>query len=265
MDVCYPEGTEWSCAFDAETLAEMRADPDKGPLLERSEALAWSSLASLLAFRLSLCPSLIRPCLKKCGGRTWDVSPVGGFGDFSPYISNGKWYNGCGCVTDCSCTSLCEVVMPAEVGGIAEVKVDGAVLDPTAYRVDNGNRLVRTDGGCWPSCQNMALDDTEAGTFSVSYYPGLAPNDLLRYAAGLLAAEFYLACSGKECRLPTGVTQISRAGVSMEVQTGLFAGGSTGITEVDAIIRIYNPSALKGPSRVLSPDRGTARTSTWRS
>lgn len=259
VDICYPDGTDWSCLGTEEELAAL--DP---AIQERSEALAWTTLASLTGFRVALCPSVIRPCLAKCSTQTWYTAPVGSDAAFGPYLSNGKWYNGCGCKTsDCSCVDLCEVIMPSEVGGIVEVTLDGATLDPTAYRVDNGNRLVRTDGGCWPSCQDMAAPTTEVGTFAVSYYGGIAPNDLLRYAAGVLAAEFYKACSGKDCRLPSGVTSIVRSGISMQVQSSLFIDGTSGIPEVDAVIHTYNPHGLRSRPRVMSPDSNRARMTTW--
>jgi hypothetical protein len=263
VDVCYPDGTDWLCSYTQEELDEMRADPDVLRVMERAEALAWSTLSALLGYRLSLCPVVLRPCLSGCiGGTTWEEAPVHGSA-FAPYVAGGQWYNACGCKTDCSCTALCEVVMPSPVGGIAEVWMDGALLDSSAYRVDNGNRLVRTDGECWPVCQDMTLDAAVGGAFTVSYYPHLAPNDLFRYAAGVLAAEYYKACSGKQCRLPQGVTSISRNGISMEIPSGLFPNGATGLREVDPIIRIYNPNGLKMPSRVMSPDSPRGRVQTW--
>jgi hypothetical protein len=263
VDVCYPDGTDWLCSYSQEELDEMQADPDVLRVMERAEALAWSTLSALLGYRLSLCPVLLRPCLTRCiGGTTWQEAPVHGSA-FQPYVAGGRWYNACGCKTDCSCTSLCEVIMPTPVGGITEVWMDGGLLDPSAYRVDNGTRLVRTDGDCWPTCQDMTLDTDLGGAFTVSYYPHLAPNDLFRYAAGVLAAEYFKACSGKQCRLPQGVTSISRNGITMEIPSGLFPNGATGLREVDPIIRIYNPNGLKMPSRVMSPDSPRGRVQTW--
>jgi hypothetical protein len=355
-DICYPPGADWSCAYTPEEIAAL--DP---VVKERAEALAWNTLQALIGFRLSLCPVALRPCLAGCNRHTWDAAPVTTGGTFQPYNYGGQWYNGCGCTGDCSCTMLCEVVMPSPVGGIESVMLDGAVLAPSAYRVDNGNRLLRTDGSCWPTCQDMtkpgeaqyesivtvdqpaeslrwtrngnlvtvegvfdqvaggnfdstipykprySVNTTIAGTagggsfnlaagqytlsgggpagmlpftltfetsepegptdaqgsFIVSYYPNLAPNDLLRYAAGMLAIEYYKACSGAQCRLPSGVTNVSRAGLTMDIPSGLFPGGATGLREVDPIIRIYNPSGLKSPPRVMSPDSARGRVQTW--
>jgi hypothetical protein len=262
-DICYPPGADWSCAFTQEELDEMLAVPETATVMERADALAWSTLAALTGYRLSLCPIQLRPCVARCiQGTTWQTAAVES-GGLSPFVSEGRWYNGCGCTTDCSCTSLCEIRMPSEVGGIDAVWLDGVELEKSSFRVDNGNRLVRLDGECFPACQDMTINDRTLGGLWVSYYPGVAPNDLFRYAAGVLAVEFFRACSGKDCRLPSGVTNITRAGITMEIAPGTFPGGFTGIAEVDAVIRVYNPFALKSPPRVLSPDRRVGRIPTW--
>lgn len=273
MDVCYPSGTDWTCAFTAEELIELQAVPETLAVLERSEALAWSTLASLTGYRLSLCPVVLRPCSLRCGTQTWDQAPeIGGSwngipssGVFAPYMSGGSWFNGCGCLNfdTCSCTIVREILLPFAVGGIAEVFLSGAILDPTAYRIDNANRLVRMDGGMWPICQDMNLPADDDDAFTIKVYPGVGPNDLLRYAAGVLAFEFYKACTGGACRLPTAATTVTRNGITMDIPSGLFPNGGTGIREVDAVIRIYNPHGLRSPGRVMSPDMRQGRMQTW--
>lgn len=258
MAMCYPDSTDWSCAGTPEEIAEL--DP---AIKARSEMLAWSSLARLTGFRLALCPTVLRPCRTRCAPQTWMAAPVDGFGEggFSPYIENGLWFNACGCRRDsCGCGVIRELVLPdQEVTGVT-VKISGVALDPSAYRVDNGNRLVRMDGESWPLCQDMNLPDGEDGTFSVSYYVGVGPDDALNYAAGLLAAEWYKACNGRDCSLPQSATKVVRQGVSFEVPT--FDIGTSGLREVDAIVAMYNPHKLKSPPRVLSIDslRGRKRT-----
>jgi len=262
--ICYPPGADWSCAYSVEDLSEIHADPVTHALADRADALAWMTLQALSGYRLSICPQVLRPCIARCVEQTWDTAIVGSDGTYTPYISQGRWYNACGCKTnDCSCTSLCEVVLPAEVGSIESVMFDGAVLDPSAYRVDNGTHLVRTDGECWPYCQDMTLSADEPGSFVLTWWPGIAPNDLFRFAAGVLAVEYYAACQGKDCRLPSGVTSIARSGINLTIEGGSFPSGYTGIPEVDAVIRIYNPYTLKSPARVLSPDRPRGRVQTW--
>jgi len=359
--ICYPDSTDWSCVPQT-TVDEL--DPE---MKERAEALAWSTLAGLTGHFFSTCPITVRPCRKTCapGWRSWAPVPAYSGGSFQPHIDPaGYWVNSCMCASDpCSCGPIHEIVLPGPVGSIVEVLIDGAVLHPSAYRVDNGNRLVRQDGADWPACQDMNkpggpvyepviienLSNTmtvtregqlvqivvepteppqggmfagtlpyvvrggsqtnvydEAGvnvgvfvlgggtadiggssgpgfvpfrivyettdapaspdmtsTFSVEYYRGTGPNTMLDYAAGVLAWEFYQACSGNDCRLPAGVTSVSRQGVSFQIATGMFANGMTGIREVDAIIGIYNPNGLKAPPYVSSPDLKPGRVTTY--
>ena len=258
MNICYPSTTDWSCAGTPEEILEL--DPG---MKARSEALAWLSVQRLTGYRLSLCPTVLRPCAKKCNPDIWIEAGVDG--GFQPYISGGKWYNACGCGQrdSCGCGAINEIVLPVgSVGGPVVVRIGGATLNPSAYRVDNGNRLVRQDGQPWPLCQDMNLPDGAEGTFSVEYYPGVGPDSALSYAAGLLAVEFYKACSGNECALPSGVANVTRQGISFQIPAGIFEDGRSGIREVDLIISSYNPHRLVTPSRILSPDsrRGRIRT-----
>jgi hypothetical protein len=154
----------------------------------------------------------------------------------------------------CSCGSLSEIVLPGLVSEMWQVRIDGVLLKTSDYRVDNGNRLVRTDGKSWPSCQYLDREVTEVGTMVVSYVPGIKPSAAGLWAAGVLTCEFAKACSGGKCRLPSSVTSIARQGISMDISTGMFADGMTGIREVDAYLTSINPNALRQPPRVWSPD-----------
>lgn len=272
VDVCYPDGADWTCAYSVEELETMRGDPLVAEKMDRADALAWSTISALTGYRLSICPIVLRPCAARCSLPTWYVAPVldsfsglPGDGAFNPFMRNGGWFNGCGCAgpSACSCTSIHELILPSEVGRIEEVTIDGVILDPAEYRVDDGNRLIRMDGLGWPSCQDFNAEAGTEGSFTVSFFPGVAPNDLTRYAAGVLATEYFLACDGKECRLPTGVTTVTRAGMSMQIEAGSFPGGMTGIPEVDAVIRVYNPYGIKARAKALSPDVPRGRFQTW--
>lgn len=276
--ICHPE-TDWGCAYTDEQLEEMRGDERKAKAMERAEALSWYSLASLTAYQIGVCPIDIRPCSARCApAGSWMVAPVGGGSTaglptltiglaFTPHITGGNWVNSCGCGTgDCSCGSLDEVFLPGPVGAIESVKIDGEIIDPTRYRVDEGNRLTSLDPTLvWPGCQDMTSGPDDEGSFIVSYYRGAAPNEMTRFAAGMLAVEFYKACvNDSKCRLPRGVRTVTRGGTSYEVDTTLFENGYTGIPEVDAVIRMYNPNRLKGGARVLSPEsRANGRRTTW--
>lgn len=278
MTMCYPSTTDWGCAYTPEQIAEMRSSPEKLASMEWAEMLAWGTIASLAAYRIGVCPTVVRPCAAQCAGTgTWIEAPVGGSAaiglpvmtigsTFVPYLSGGSWYNACGCHSrnDCSCGALSEVMLPGPVGDIESVTIDGVVLDRAAYRVDGGNMLVRLDGDEWPICQDMSAAGDAAGGFQVSYYRGAAPNMLTQRAAGILASELFKACTGAKCRLPSKVTNVSRAGVTYEIEPGLWPNGMTGIREVDAVIHLYNPNGLRQPPRVLIPElRDKPRCKTW--
>ena len=270
MTLCVPPGADWTCAYSAEQLAVMRAHSDTAAKMERSEALAWISLHRLSGGRIGVCPITVRPCAASYSAAgTWTAAPAGGIGPFypgstswSPYINaQGAWVNGCGCTSGCGCgPALSEVILPGPVGRIVEVWLNGAVVNPSRYRVDNGNRLVATDPDLtWPASQNLMQDAHGTEAFSVTYYQGTPPTDVTLWAAGLLAVEFYKACtSDKSCRLPSGVRSITRQGVSYEIRTDMFEDGKTGIREVDTLISALNPYGLRSRPVVYSPDRARA-------
>lgn len=237
-----------------------------GAVQDRATFMAWETLRLLTGFRVGNCPVTLRPCMKSCWeAHTWETYPAGARGGLSPHVIGGQWYNiGCGCKTDsCSCVAICEILLPGEVAEVEKVTVDGMVLDPEVYRVDNGYRLVRLDGACWPLCQHMEKPLTDIGTYGVTFTPGVSAtnNPWVQSAAGALACEFAKASSGSACRLPANVTRITRQGVTMDLATNPYPGGLTGLREVDSLIARYNPYRLTGPSVVYSPDRRVGRTS----
>lgn len=229
----------------------------------KAEALAGGTLWALTAHQIGGCPVDLRPCAKNCGQwSSYMAAPVmsgtagalgAQVGPWWAHIEQGQWVNTtCGCTTDCSCSWVPEVRLPA-AGIVYEVRIDGAVLDPSAWRVDDGVSLLRLDGGKWPKCQDMAAGPTAEGSFVVVWKEGSAPDGLVAWAAGLLAVEYAKACMGLDCGLPEGVTSISRQGVSWDIATSLFDEGLTGIREVDAVVRIFNPYGLRTPSQVWTP------------
>jgi hypothetical protein len=274
---CIPDTTDWACAFSDEQLADMRANSaDK---MHRSEALAWTSLARLCGYQIGVCPEEVRPCSARCASSslTWMQATVdsGHTGalpartigrSFTPYVTGGNWVNGCGCSSgsSCDCVELESVYLPGPVGDIVSVKLDGVILSPAFYRVDNGTQLVNLDPGTpWPTCQPANAAPNEG--LVVNYYRGAAPNELTNYAAGVLAAEFFKACTGdKKCRLPSGTISVVRGGTTIELEPDLTAALKR-IPEVGAVVAIYNPHSLAGPLRVLSPDVRNTRQPTWRS
>jgi hypothetical protein len=213
----------------------------------RALVLAWDTMRLLSGGRVGHCRTTMRPCLSEdaCDA-CWE----------GPRIWDGCWRNmACG-GPRCSCTHLYEIIFPGAVAEVCAVSIDGKITNPNIWRLDNKQRLVRVDGGPWPSCQDMNADCDKPGSVCVEYIPGIRLDTAGSFAAGILACEFAKACDGVggKCRLPSGVTSLVRQGVSMTFNEGLFANGQTGIREVDSYIRSINPYGLVIPPKVWSVD-----------
>lgn len=253
MSICYPATTNWN-GFELPTTPTV---PQQAQI-HLAEALAWEALKTLSGGRLAICPVTVRPSRRDSRFGTYYVAPVSGSGgSFRPHIAvDGEWVNSwCGDDFDCGCTGVEEVKLPGPVGRVIEVVVDNIAVDPSAYRVDDGYRLVRQDGGSWPYAQNMNLPAGSVGTFSVTYIQGAVIDELWDYAAGVLAAEFWKVITGaKGCRLPKNVQAVTRQGVTFDMNITMFDNGTTGIQEVDSIVARLNPFKLKVPAMVASVD-----------
>lgn len=242
----------------------------------QANAVSWATeiLDALTGRQFSQCPVNYRPCGPRCrtsfGYLTWPVgspqSSGGGLPWIIPYIDSGVWRN-CHCSGGCSCSARCEVPFPGPVASVEEVLIDGVALDPTAYRLDYHRGvpvLVRTDGECWPQCQDMELGPEDVGAFTIVYRPGAALPKAGEIAAGLLACEFAKACAGQDCALPQQLSSLSRNGIEVTVvdPTTLLEDGRTGIANVDLWIKTVNPFRRPRSSTVWTPDRPGPRYST---
>ena len=214
-------------------------------------------------YQFGPCQMTIRPCRKDC--YDMDVWPYGSTGLYwqwgmwpRPFWYNGVWYNlTCGqCTTGCSCSVISEALLPAPVNQIVQVKVDGAVLPTSAYRLDDYRKLVRL-GGMWPICNDLSKADTEVGTWSVTLTIGMDVPQLGLIALGELTEQISrLLCADEACVLPKPTQQIIRQGVTMNFldPTEIFANGQIGLYLTDMFISAMNPNHLQSRSGVYSPD-----------
>ena len=261
-----------TCAWTIDTSCCSGWD-DYSPEIQAT-ATDWATgiLDALTGRQFAQCPVVIRPCGKRCGfyggylTYPVDSAQASGLGApwMVPYIGAGGVWRNCTCGGGCTCRARCEAYLPGSVAEILEVKVDGVVIDPAAYRLDNhsGPVLVRTDGECWPECQDMNLLDDEAGTFSIRYTPGAPLPRIGQIAAGELACQFAKACAGAgDCTLPQQLQSLSRNGVQVEVVDPnlLMDNGLTGYPNVDLFIKAVNPRRLQRGPRVLTPDLPATR------
>lgn len=223
---------------------------------EQAAATSYATIAlwARTGRQYGTCPITVRPCGRYCnddgiGGWYW------GNGTWLPYIVDGFWYN-CPCgPAFCSCEPTCRVYLPGPVASVTSVTVDGVLVDPATYRVDNDAWLVRTGAGnCWPVRQDFDVD-SGVGTMFVVYERGETPPLALLAAAGTLACEYAKACKNLACRLPAYITGLTRQGVDFTAvdPTVLLENGFTGLWEVDGLIRDLNPSMLTSRPRLRYP------------
>lgn len=168
-------------------------------------------------------------------------------------------------------------VNPAEVelssypvNAVSLVKIDGVVIPPAEYYIQDYRTLVRvridgttppTERYGWPSFQRIDLPDTQPGTFSVTYTYGRDVPEDGKLAAMVLGAELAKAQAGMNSALPRRVTSIMREGVSMTVLDShdFLEEGRTGLYEVDLFLKSVNPNKNAGRAQVWSPDIGRSR------
>jgi hypothetical protein len=262
QDVPWPEFgpcQPWIDCGDIRAVCEAEGDD---ALLDGIAAMA-SQIMFLISGRqyTGNCERTVRPCetvQNACWGGmngwvgwpwawTWDGGSWG-------------WYDSMGC--HCGCKALSRVMLPGyPVTTITEVKIDGIVQAAATYRLDEWQFLTRMRDPAeptiplfWPACQIMDLDDTESGTWSVSYLSGVAPPLAGKAAATALACELL---PGADCKLPTNAVRIVRQGLTIERLQPLaqmLLRGETGIVAIDAFMAAYNPNRLRRRPAIWSPD-----------
>lgn len=163
------------------------------------------------------------------------------------------------------CTNLSLVTLAGiPVREVTEVKIDGVVIDPSEYRLDYNRDLVRLRDPAepntirrWPCCQILDLPDTEPGTWSIAYTWGADPPQDAKNAAVELACEIAKACaSDDECQLPSNVTKVTRAGITIDrnLLAVALAAGVLGLPMSDLFLSTYNPNKIERRSALWSPD-----------
>lgn len=254
-----PSAGSAPCAWTIDTTCVPGWGTATNEQRDRSQSLATYVLWAFTGRQFGTCEVTVRPCGSDCnvygGWMTYPVTADGIGTVWAPFIRDGSWFN-CGCVGPCACEPECSVRLPGPVAGIVEVTVDGVVIDPALYRVDNRWRLVGVNGQCWPKCQNLGLTSPGEGTFEVTYLRGRPLPAAGQVAAGILAGEFLKACRGEACSLPANISSLTRQGVQIEMvdPTAETGAGLTGIREVDLWIMAVNPQKLQRRPRVFSGD-----------
>lgn len=227
--------------------------------LTTEEQAAAASAASFVLWaatgrQFGPCPVTVRPC-----GRDACDQGVGNWGIYNgvwtPFVYGGQWFN-CGCWDICHCGPSARIYLPGPVASVTTVTLDGVVVDPSTYRVDDNRYLVRTGAGnTWPWRQDFDVD-SGAGTLFVTYNRGTPVPAYLLAAAGTYACNWAKMCRNEPCQIPTRVVTLTRQGTTFDGTSidDLLDRGLTGVTSVDQVIAAINPYGLKGRTRILSPD-----------
>lgn len=207
---------------------------------------------------------IFRPCSRACSGSRWAGSVyevasygVGGgaamLGAFGGGFTELPMYDR----AQCGCGWQDRVTLPGfPVVSITTVTIDGVVVNPAKYRLDDQRDLVTVRAMAadpqwmFPACQRMDLPVTQPDTWQVEYKYGAAPPGAGVAAAATLGCELALACQPSEspgrkaCRLPNRVQTIIRQGVTMAIldPLTLFDQGKTGLADVD----MWTASVLYG-------------------
>lgn len=130
------------------------------------------------------------------------------------------------------------------VTNVDSVHLEGSVEELT-YALESGFQI-RLENALNASCRGLAR-------LMVTYTFGSEPPVAVLRAIEVYAGELSKAMSGDStCRLPQRVTTIVRQGVSMTLlDPGEYLDeGKTGIPDVDAILKVFNPSGARRPARV---------------
>lgn len=268
MQLCSP----WISGSDVAACCSVEDSSDDSIFDSAAE------VASEILFNLSLrrfpglCERTVRPCRTGCGC-PWQILSRG-YVVWNPYWLNawgwGSWSCGEGYDNSCGCQPVSKVLLAGYVQEIVEVVIDGAVVDPNTYRVDNHRWLVRTreldtdPWPHWPGCQDLTLPEDQPGTWAVTYTYGKEPSAAATDAAVELACEWYKLCNSQPCALPANTSRVIRQGTVVEkpsyISWGFERGGrsiprgwNTGMPKVDAFLNAYNPGGLTRIPMFWSP------------
>lgn len=254
----------WLTGAEVDAFCSAGATAVGGPAFD-----AAAEMASTLLFELSgrifagACESTVRPCAQTCGcwGGFVGTLAIAGASALGVPINwtGGSW--DCG-GQSCGCGILSEVILDGyPVTGIVAVKINGVVIPPTAYRLDQYRRLVCTDQQMWPACQDLTAPDTDQGTWSITYTHGQPPPLAGKQAAAQLACQLKQAIDGGACQLDASVQEVVRQGIKVtkgRIATLVNAIGDrpegSGLAFVDSFLVAYNRHGLQRRPAVWSPD-----------
>lgn len=202
------------------------------------------------------CAATYRPCAEVCTvGKVvdaWDLVGQGGSLSWDPW--GGSVFAQLRCCEEAGYPAI--DLWHQNVRTVTEVMIDGVVLDPTAYRLTRAGaqwRLLRVDGGRWPTTQDQGVDGDQVGGWQVKYVHGNPVPYGGRVAAGLYSCELTKALVHDDsCRLPRRIQTVTRAGASMAFVDPMqfIDKGRTGLDVVDVWLVSVNPNLIQRSAQV---------------
>lgn len=264
----------WSACGEPVAVVGGESCPvDMTPYAQASSWTLWELSGRLHSGR---CVKTVRPCSgTPCGFQilprgfvVWPNAYDWGYGTYGWTGYNWHFDH----VRDCGCIPLDRIELSGyPVREILDVKIDGvSVPAQDNWRLDKRRfltRIANASGNAqrWPSCQRLDFDDTEPGTFSITYSYGQDPPMLGQLAAAQLACELYKSHQGQDCQLPAGTVRVTRQGVAIEKmatlgwfkqssnRSGPQARWQTGLSLVDTFLNSSNPFGLTRRPVIMAP------------
>lgn len=243
--------SDWCSIADVRALgpyADATALPDSALLRMIPVASRWLYARTGRQFP-GICAATVRPSRRSIGFNAAAYPNASWNGMFAGAMFN---WGLCGCDDHPSrdgCGTVPEVLLGfTPIRQVTEVRLDGHVLAPSAYRVDDHRWLVRVDGDVWPSCQDVTADPASAvNTFQVKLLHGIEPGADGVLAASVLAGELALSASGQTCRLPKKIQSLTRQGTTQTLldPKALAENQVFGIPEIDYYVGAVNPNNLR--------------------
>lgn len=221
---------------------------------QRSVTLASAALTRLTGGRVGDCPIRVRPDVQR-GSCGLLATPAALSLGLPGYWNAGLYFTP---LPLWSAGDPRDLDLPAPAYSVSEVNVDGTILPTADYQLHSVKgapvlRYTGTDLDGWPVTQDWDAGDADDGWFSVTYLNTAPVDSQGAHAAGLLALEFAKACSGdKSCKLPKNTATVVRTGISIEILTGVFPDGQTGVREVDAYTSLWTRNG-RAPASLFDP------------
>lgn len=225
--------------------------PEELAVLEAAVAAATEQLWALSGRQFGFCKQRFLPCARPC------------------------WV----CKSDpCNCCALDFLRLPyGPPCQVTRYVIEGEDQDLDSIKLFyRAGEYVASNCDLWPTEQCQAAGYFEVGdpvtceteyNWWIEYIYGRPIPAQGKLAALALACEYVYSCTDKtKCQLPTGVTSVSRQGLSYNIETSsltVYQSGLTGIGAVDRFLSTVNPNGLMEAPSFTNPDSITCQPITY--